>query len=168
MKVVTYPNKILQQPLSPVTEFNDELKTLVAEMFETMKTQGGIGLAANQVGVDKRVIVVCVPQAPGEELRPYHNKPLALVNPLIVSKIGKSKLLEGCLSFPGIFETVDRSAQVHVTAKSPSGEDVEIQADGLMSVCLQHEIDHLNGVVFTDRMSRLKSAMAFKKLKRIL
>lgn len=164
MKVVTYPATILKKSLSPVTEFNEELKQLVEDMFNIMKTQGGIGLAANQVGIDKRVIVVCVPKAPGEEDRPYNEKPIALVNPEIVDANGKAKYTEGCLSFPGIFETVDRHEKVHVKAFSITGEPMEIQADGLMSICLQHEIDHLNGIVFTDRMSRLKSGVVKKKL----
>jgi len=167
MKVVRYPADILKKKLVPVTQFDEELKKLAEGMLDTMRTQGGIGLAANQVGLDKRVIVVCVPKAPGEEDRPYNSKPIVLVNPEVVDARGSAKYPEGCLSFPGIFESVDRYEQVHVRAQDLTGEPIEIQADGLMSVCLQHEIDHLNGVVFTDRMSRLKSSLILKKLKNI-
>lgn len=173
LKIVTWPAKVLETRASEVTVFDEKLKEFVADMRETMADEGGIGLAANQVGDLRRIIVINIPwdnsrySEQEEKKEPWHNKPYTLINPVIQKKSGKCKWQEGCLSFPGIYEYVDRAAEVTVTAKDEFGKDFELSAGGLMAICLQHEIDHIDGVVFIDRMTRLKSSMVKKKIQKL-
>lgn len=169
LNVVEYPAKVLETKSTDVTEFNDEFKTFVADMHETMDAAGGIGLASNQVGVAKRVLVILIPyeERRGEapEARQYwHDKRYTFVNPVITKKQGKFKGQEGCLSFPEIYENVERSAEIWVTAQDEDGKTFEVHANGLFSVCLQHEIDHIDGIVFIKRMSPLKASLVKKKV----
>ncbi len=169
LKVVEWPAKVLETKSTEVTEFNDEFLSFVRDMHETMDEAGGIGLAANQVGVAKRVLTICIPweerrgEAP-EAKAEWHDKRWTFVNPVIGKKSGKFKGQEGCLSFPEIFENVERSAEVWVTAQDETGKTFEVHANGLFSVCLQHEIDHIDGIVFITRMSPLKSKLVKKKV----
>ena len=165
LKVVEWPAKVLETKSEEVVTFDDDLRQFVADMHETMDAAGGIGLAANQVGVAKRVLVIHIPwegsrySEQEEQARPWHDKRWTFINPKIVKKSGKIKWQEGCLSFPEIFEFVDRAAEVVVQAQDENGKVFEVEADDLFSVCLQHEIDHIDGVVFFNRMSRLKAGL---------
>lgn len=170
LKVVEWPAKVLETKSEPVTTFDNEFKKFIGDMHETMDAAGGIGLAANQVGVAKRVLVIHIPWSENryeeqeERQEDWHNKRWTFVNPVIKKKAGKIRWQEGCLSFPEIFEFVDRASEVWVEAQNENGETFEVHANGLFSVCIQHEIDHIEGVVFINRMSRLKSSMVKKKV----
>jgi peptide deformylase len=170
LKVVEWPAKVLETKSETVTEFNAELQQFVKDMHDTMDDAGGIGLAANQVGVTKRVLTIMIPwqgsryDEQEEQREDWHDKRWTFINPVIKKKAGKIRWQEGCLSFPEIFESVDRAAEVWVEAYDEHGQLFEVHANGLFAVCLQHEIDHIDGVVFVDRMSRLKSGMVRKKM----
>lgn len=163
-------------------EFNDELKTLVDDMFETMYDAPGIGLAAIQVGVPKRVLVIDLqPEDPdaepqdccddtgcGEKRPAYRNEPRIFINPEILDPAEDlATYQEGCLSVPDIFADVDRPATCRVRYQDLDGKVHEEDLDGLMATCLQHEMDHLEGILFIDHLSRLKRQMALKKLKKM-
>jgi peptide deformylase len=172
LDVVVWPAKVLETRASEVTVFDDSFRKFVADMHDTMKAAGGIGLAANQVGDLRRVLTIEIPHSgnkyeDGEEAKEWwHDKKFTFVNPVIVKKAGKMKYQEGCLSFPEIYDFVDRAAEVWIKAQDEFGKEFEIHATGLMAVCLQHEIDHIDGVVFINRMSRLKNNMIRKKIAR--
>ena len=156
LKIEMLGSPILRQKAQEVAEIDDELRTLIADMFETMYHAEGIGLAGPQVAVAKRVIVV--------EVKGDDGKRYALVNPRIVDR-GKDleKEEEGCLSIPGVSAHVERPITVVVEAMDEQGDPVRIDADGMLARCLQHEIDHLDGVLFIDRLSALKRSMLLKK-----
>jgi peptide deformylase len=172
LDVVVWPAPVLTQRAQEVKTFDAGLKQFVSDMHETMRAAHGIGLAANQVGDLRRILVIEIPHFAGDKDSPaetkewWHDKAFTFVNPVITKKAGKYKYQEGCLSFPEIYEFIDRAAEIWVTAQDESGKTFEVHATGLFSVCLQHEIDHIDGVVFVDRMSRLKSTMVRKKLAR--
>ena len=146
-QILTYPEPFLATKALPVRSVDGRIRELVRDMFDTMYDSKGIGLAAPQVGVGKRVIVVDI--SPVEE----ESKPLALVNPEIVGKQGQVEGMEGCLSVPGVEGMVCRYESVTVRGKNESGAPVTIEANGLLSRVLQHEIDHLDGTLFIDRLS---------------
>lgn len=151
-------SEVLRQKAEVVTDLDDDLRELVRNMFKTMYQAEGIGLAGPQVGISKRIVVLDVPA--NEEDRHI----CALINPVIVeSSELTEKAPEGCLSIPGMEESVVRPTEVVVEALDPDGEPVRIQANGLLARALQHEIDHLNGVLFIDYLSPLKRSMALKK-----
>lgn len=173
LKVRIWPDKVLETKSVPVDRFDEELKQFVADMHETMDKANGIGLAANQVGVAKRVLTIKIPHVGGErydeaeELKEWwHDKSFTFINPVITKKAGLVSYQEGCLSFPEIFDFVDRAAEVWVTAQDENGEEFEVHATGLFAICLQHEIDHIDGIVFFNRMSLLKSKNIRKKMLR--
>ncbi|MYG80763.1 MAG: peptide deformylase [Gemmatimonadetes bacterium] len=150
--------KVLRRKADPVEELSDETRRLVSDMWDTLYEAEGLGLAAPQVGMCLRFLVVDV--ADEDESRHVH----ALVNPVVVeSSNATDKAREGCLSIPGIEETVTRPARVTVEALSVDGEAVRIEADGLLARALQHEVDHLDGVLFIDRVSPLKRSMLLRK-----
>jgi len=157
-KIVKYPEPILSQPGEPVTEFNAELRKLVADMFETTYASQGIGLAAPQVGASKRVTVIDLSMGKKPEDK------LVLVNPEIISSEGRLYDEEGCLSFPDIREKVVRAAKVRVRAQDVHGKWFEMDGEELMARCLQHEIDHLDGILFVDHLSMLKRNIILRKL----
>ncbi len=170
LKVVEWPAKVLETKSAEVTEFNAELQTFVQDMHETMDHAGGIGLASNQVGFAKRVLTIFIPWSDNkysdqeEKKEHWHDVRWTLINPVITKTVGKIRWQEGCLSFPEIFEFVDRAAEVWVKAHNEKGEIFEVHGTGLFAVCLQHEIDHIDGVVFINRMSRLKCSLVKKKV----
>ncbi len=176
LKVIEWPNKVLETRAEEVKSFDQDLKKFVSDMHETMDHAGGIGLAANQVNSLKRVLVICIPfnddkeEESTEEKKWWHNKRFTFINPTIKLKNGKNTYQEGCLSFPGMYEYVERAKTLTVEAQDENGKTFEVEADGLLAICLQHEIDHLDGIVFTQRMSRVKADMLLKKLskKRLL
>lgn len=172
LKVVEWPAEVLETRAAEVTVFDDKLKSLVKDMFETMHASKGIGLAANQVGVLQRVLVMQIPWSGSrysdqEEVKEWwHDQPFVFINPKIVKKAGSTKYQEGCLSFPGVYEFVNRAAEVWIEAQDETGKKHDYHCTGLLDICVQHEIDHLDGVVFIDRMSRLKAGLIRKKLEK--
>lgn len=171
LKIIEWPAKVLETKSSEVTKFDDEFKQFVSDMHETMAAANGIGLAANQVNDLRRVLTINIPYVgeryeneKGEEKEWWHDKAFTFVNPVITKTQGKIKYQEGCLSFPEIFDFVDRASEVWVKAQDENGEFFEVHATGLFAVCLQHEIDHIDGIVFINRMSRLKSGRIKKQI----
>jgi peptide deformylase len=166
-EIVLMGDPVLRERADDVTEFDDELRKLVRDMFETMYHAEGIGLAAPQVGVSARVLVVDLRRdADGREsVEPAH---LALVNPRVTWHSDETeKQPEGCLSIPGLEEVVTRPLAVRVEGRDPEGNEVTVEADALFARALQHEIDHLDGVLFVDRVSALKRRMLLKKWKKL-
>ena len=160
LPIVQYPDPILAKTAEVVTEFNDELNQLAADMAETMYAAPGIGLAANQVGVLKRIIVI--------DITEDHSDLRVFVNPEVVAHSEElEEFEEGCLSLKGLYEKVKRPERVKVRAQDLDGKPFELEADGLLAVCVQHEIDHLHGVVFIDHLSRLKKDRAKVKLRKL-
>lgn len=159
LPILIYPELVLRKHARPVTPADaEEVRRLVPSMFATMYHAPGIGLAANQIGSLLRVIVVDV--APKDE-----QNPIALINPEIIAKSAETATQEeGCLSIPELYAEVTRPARVKVRYQGVDGVKKEIEADGLLSACLQHEIDHLNGVLFVDYLSALKRNMLLRKL----
>lgn len=159
LNILEYPDPRLRTKAQPVDEVTLELKHLVRDMLETMYDAPGVGLAASQVNVHKRIIVVDV----SEE----RDTPYAFVNPEIEVISGVSELQEGCLSIPGFYEVVNRAERIRVSALDADGSPFELEADGLLSVCIQHEVDHLEGKLFVDYLSNLKRQRIRKKLEKL-
>jgi peptide deformylase len=156
-----YPDPVLRVQCRAVTEFDEPLRKLVADMIETMHAAPGIGLAAPQVGVLKRIVVIDVSKDADNP------KPMQLVNPEIVWASDElADYEEGCLSLPDHYSQVTRPARVRVSYMDRTGETREIEADGLLAVCLQHEMDHLEGVLFVDHISKLKRNVILRKLQK--
>lgn len=169
LEVVEWPAKVLETPAEPVTKFDESFRQFLEDMHETMKASGGIGLAANQVGDLRRVLTIEIPFVAGdgedESARKWwHDKKFTFVNPVITKKQGLIKWQEGCLSFPELYDFVDRAAEVWVKAQDENGKEFEVHADELFAVCLQHEIDHIDGIPFFKRMSRLKAERIRSKM----
>jgi peptide deformylase len=158
LTILEFPDPRLRTKAQPVTDFGPELARLVADMFETMYEAPGIGLAATQVNVHRQLLVLDV----SEE----KNQPHVLCNPRILTKDGIQTYQEGCLSVPGIFADVERANQITVEAEDADGKTFTLQADGLLAVCIQHEMDHLAGRLFVDYLSPLKREMVRKKLEK--
>jgi peptide deformylase len=161
LKIVKYPEPVLEQPGEPVTEFNDELRKLVADMFETMYASQGIGLAAPQVGISKRLTVIDLSQGKDPAQK------LVLANPEVILTEGKQYEEEGCLSFPEIREKVVRAAKVRIRAQDENGKWFEMDGEELLARAFQHEIDHLDGVLFIFRMSPLKRNLSLRKIRKM-
>jgi peptide deformylase len=161
LKIVKYPEPVLSQPGEPVTEFDAELKKLVDDMFETMYASQGIGLAAPQVAVSKRVTVVDLSQGKDPAQK------LVLVNPEVIFREGKQYEEEGCLSFPEIREKVQRASKVRIRAQDLKGKWFEMDGEELLSRAFQHEIDHLDGMLFIFRMSSLKRDLVLRKIRKM-
>jgi peptide deformylase len=157
-EIITLPDKRLRQASQPVKKIDREVKELVADMFDTMYDAPGIGLAAIQVGVPKRVVTMDLSKKEEQQA------PRVFINPEILwSSDDKATYEEGCLSIPEFYEQVERSAQVRVKYLDLEGREQELEAKGLLATCLQHEIDHLNGVLFIDHISKLKRDRITKK-----
>ena len=156
LNILRYPDARLHKVAAPVTVFDDSLKVLVHDMAETMYAAPGVGLAGTQVDVHKQVIVVDVSER--------RDSLIVLVNPEIVDSSGVSDIEEGCLSLPGIYEVVERAERVKVRAYDHNGNPFTLEAQGLLAVCIQHEIDHLKGKVFVENLSPLKQRRIRAKL----
>ena len=156
LDILIYPDKRLRDVATPVDTVDDEVLTLLDDMLETMYDAPGIGLAATQVGVNRRIVVIDVSE--------HKDEPLILINPEILDSTGTGVGEEGCLSIPGVYEDVERSAEIRFRARDRSGESYEMQADGLLAVCVQHEVDHLDGKLFVDYLSALKRNRIRKKM----
>jgi peptide deformylase len=161
LKIVKYPDPILSRPGEPVTEFDAELRKLVADMFETTYAEQGIGLAAPQVGVSKRVTTVDLSMGKNPKEK------LVLINPEIIFREGKQYEEEGCLSFPEIREKVSRAAKVRIRAQDEVGKWFEMDGEELLARCFQHEIDHVDGMLFIFRMSALKRDLSLRKIRKM-
>ena len=164
------PDPVLRQISKPVETFDKELKTLVADMFETMYEAPGIGLAAVQVGEPIRLLVMDLqePEDPDDPESPVVKEPRIFINPEILwTSEEKAIYEEGCLSIPEFYEDVERPAQVRIKYLDLEGREQELEASGLLATCLQHEIDHLNGVLFIDHISKLKRDMVVRKFKKL-
>ena len=164
LEILTYPNPILKEKCLPVADVNDELRTLLDDMVETMYQNAGIGLAAIQVGKLIRAIVVDIGE---DEQGNQGSKVFKLINPEVVEQEGKIKYEEGCLSVPGIREDVIRAEKIKLKALDEYGSPVELTATGLLAICLQHETDHLNGILFVDRLSRIRKELIKGKLRKM-
>ena len=162
MKIHTYPDPVLKAAAEPVTEIDEEIQSLINIMTDIMYAAPGIGLAANQVGVLKRVIVF--DRRPREKER----DPVALINPEIVLSEGEIKWEEACLSVIDFTSEVVRKARVKVRGLDRDGNPLDMEGEDLLAVCMQHEIDHLDGILFIDRISTRKRALYKKKLKKML
>lgn len=156
LPILNYPDERLHTVAAPVEKVDDEVKTLVRDMAETMYAAPGIGLAATQVDVHRRVIVIDISDARDELL--------VLINPEIVWRDGMQEYEEGCLSVPGIYDYVERSQRIRVRALDAHGNTYEREAQGLLAVCIQHEMDHLEGKVFVEYLSRLKQTRIRAKM----
>jgi peptide deformylase len=160
LEILKYPHPLLKKRCEKVDRIDGEVKKLIRDMTETMYQANGIGLAACQVGVSRRVIVVDVsPIDPEKEL-------FAMVNPEVISEEGEIEHEEGCLSVPDCLEKLKRKEKVLVRGFSPAGKEIEISAEGILAIAIQHEIDHINGVLILDRISRLKREIYRNKLKK--
>lgn len=176
LEILTYPNPQLREVSKPVTDFNAQLKTLVADMLETMYDANGIGLAAAQVGELKRLLVIDTRPRDEKsrryaydemtELEKQITQPLVLINPVIVSGDGKTTFDEGCLSVPSFFETVERFEKIKVKACDVDGKEFQFEIDGLLAICIQHEMDHLEGTLFIDHISFTKSNKIKNQIKK--
>ena len=161
LKIVKYPEPVLSQPGEPVTEFDDDLRKFVADLFETMYKAQGIGLAAPQVAVSKRITVVDLSMGKDPKQK------LVLINPEVIEREGKQYEEEGCLSFPDIREKVSRAAKVRIRAQDEQGKWFEMDGEELLSRAFQHEIDHLDGILFLSRMSPLKRDLNLRKIRKM-
>jgi len=155
LEILKYPDKRLRTVAKPVENVNNDIKKQVKDMFETMYDAPGIGLAATQVNFHQRLIVIDV----SEEC----NQPLCLINPEINEKNGEIEWEEGCLSVPNYYENVKRANEIKVSALNELGQSFEIEANEMLSVCIQHEMDHLDGILFVDHLSKLKQKRLKKK-----
>ncbi|HBU99146.1 peptide deformylase [Thalassospira lucentensis] len=161
-EILIVPDPRLKKECEPVTEVNDEIRQLLSDMLETMYAAPGIGLAAPQIGVMKRVVVMDVSD---DKDKP---EPLKLINPEIIWESEDTSIYqEGCLSIPDQYADVERPIEVGVRYLDENGKEQEIEADGLLSTCIQHEVDHLDGVLFTDYLSALKRNMILKKVQKL-
>ena len=158
LPILHYPDPRLRTKALPVEGVDHEVRTLLDDMLETMYAAPGIGLAAPQVNASRRAIVI--------DISEERNQPLYLVNPEILSRRGETQMEEGCLSVPNIYEPVDRAEWVTVRALGRDGQAFEIEAEGLLAVCIQHEIDHLEGKLFVDYLSEIKRSRIRKKLEK--
>jgi peptide deformylase len=160
-EVVKWPDPVLARPGEPVTVFDAKLKKLVDEMFESMYAAQGIGLAAPQISISQRLTVIDV------SFKKNPEEKLVLINPEIIEREGKQLEEEGCLSLPEIREKVHRAAKVKVRAQDVNGDWFEVEGEELLARAMQHEIDHLDGILFIDRLSRLKRDLVIRKIKKL-
>ena len=160
LNIIHYPDERLHTVATPVVEVNEEIRRLAADMAETMYAAPGIGLAATQVNVHKQVVVV--------DISEERNRLQVFINPEIIASEGKAEHEEGCLSVPGIYENVTRAEKVSVKALDVEGKPFTLKADGLLAICIQHEIDHLKGKVFVEYLSRLKLNRIRLKMKKLM
>jgi len=155
LNILKYPDKRLRTIAKPVVSVDETIKQQVEDMFETMYEAPGIGLAATQVNFHQRIIVI--------DISEQYNEPICLINPEIIEKSGEIQWEEGCLSVPDYYENVIRANDIKVQALNQNGETFELEASEMLSVCIQHEIDHLDGILFVDHLSKLKQKRLKKK-----
>jgi peptide deformylase len=159
LEILKYPDPRLRTVAKPVAEVNDGLRQLIDDMLETMYAAPGIGLAATQVNVHERLLVI--------DITDDKSEPLCFINAEILEQSGSIEADEGCLSVPEVYETVERAEHIRVKALDRDGQEFEIEAEGLLAVCIQHEIDHLDGKLFVDYLSQLKRSRLKKKVSKV-
>lgn len=160
-EIIIWPDPILKKKAAPVSRVDEDTRALINDMFETMYAADGVGLAAPQIGILKRIIVLdTTPRQPD-------SKPIAMINPVILKVEGKTVYSEGCLSVPGEAAEVERAANVTVRFLNPDGDEKTLDVDGLLSIAVQHETDHLDGTMFVDHISALKRELIRKRMKRL-
>jgi len=159
LDILHFPDKQLRTKAQKISHIDDNLRTIISDMFETMYDAPGIGLAATQVNVHQRLMVIDVSED--------NDQPLCFINPVITHKEGVELMQEGCLSVPGFYEDIERAEAITVKALDKQGKEFELTTDGLLAVCIQHEIDHLDGKLFVDYLSPLKRNRIRKKLERM-
>jgi len=159
LKILHYPDTRLRKKAAIVSNVDNHIKQVIDDMLETMYDAPGIGLAATQVNIHQRVVVIDVSEK--------HDDPLCLINPEIISKAGQTQSEEGCLSVPEYYADVTRAETVTIKALDREGEAFELDAEGILAICIQHEIDHLNGKMFVDYLSSLKQQRVRKKLEKL-
>jgi len=159
LSILQYPDPRLKKVAAPVELVDDQIRTLISNMAETMYDAPGVGLAATQVDVHKQIIVI--------DISPTRNQLNVFVNPQIVESKGISDLEEGCLSVPGVYDKVARADWIRVRALDINGDTFELEADGMQSVCIQHEMDHLKGKVFVEYLSRLKRTRILSRMRKL-
>jgi len=176
-EILVYPDKRLKLISKEVNSFDGALHDLLDDLYETMRARNGVGLAAIQIGVDQRVLIINVPleDEDGESYSEEHSKndqpkenTLEMINPVIVEQDGREKFQEGCLSIPGVYEDIERAKHVKVEYFNRSGEKQTMEDDGFLAVAMQHEIDHLDGKVFIEKLSYIKRKKFEKEWKRRL
>lgn len=160
LDIVLYPEAGLREVCKPIAEMNDDIDKIIDDMFYTMYDAPGIGLAAPQIALQERLIVVDVSES--------KDQPIALINPEVIQSAGKINWEEGCLSLPGIYATVTRPSDIIVRGMNRDGKIIEFEANDLLAVCIQHEIDHLNGKLFIDHLSGLKRTRAIQKFRKLM
>ena len=168
-EIVVYPDKRLKLISKEVASFNGALHDLLDDMYETMRARNGVGLAAIQVGIDLRALIINIPleDADGEHDQPKENT-LEMINPVIIEKDGSEKFQEGCLSIPGVYEEVERAKHVKVEYCDREGNKHTIEDDDFLAIAIQHEMDHLDGKVFIEKLSYMKRKKFEKEWKRRL
>ncbi len=159
LHVLQFPDPLLRKKARSVVNVDDNVRKIVDDMFETMYEQVGVGLAAIQVNIQQRIIVMDVSE--------NRSQPYCFINPEIIIREGVQYETEGCLSFPGVFDKVERAAKIRVKALDKEGKSFELDAEDILSICIQHEIDHLDGILFVDHLSRVKQERARKKLEKM-
>ena len=157
-QILYYPHPNLRLKAEPVTQFDSDTQQIVDFLLEAMYKYDGVGLAATQINIQKRIVVV--------DISDEQNKPYIFINPVIIEKKGEQTGPEGCISFPGVYATITRAAFIHVKALDRHGKEFELDATELLSVCIQHERDHLDGKLFIDYLSPLKQQMLLRKMKK--
>jgi len=158
LTILQYPDPRLRLEAKPVESFDGELQKIIDDMFETMYAAPGIGLASTQVNIQQQIITM--------DISDDHDQPIVLINPEVIEKRGVEEMEEGCLSFPGVYAKVQRADEIHIKALDRHGEPFEIDTGGLLAVCIQHELDHLEGKLFVDYLSSLKRNRIKKKLQK--
>jgi peptide deformylase len=148
LDILHFPDPRLRTKASPVAKVDNRARAIIRDMFETMYAAPGIGLAATQVNIHEQIIVL--------DISPTRNAPMCFVNPIISDRQGEEEMEEGCLSVPGVYDTVRRAERVRVRAQDSEGREFDLEVDGLLAVCIQHEMDHLSGRLFVDYLSPLK------------
>jgi peptide deformylase len=159
LEILKYPDPRLRTVAKPVAEVNDGLRQLIDDMLETMYAAPGIGLAATQVNVHERLLVI--------DITDDKSEPLCFINAEILEQSGRIEADEGCLSVPEVYESVERAERIRVKALDRDGQEFELEAEGLLAVCIQHEIDHLDGKLFVDYLSQLKRSRLKKKVSKV-
>lgn len=157
--ILHFPDKNLRLKAEPVVNFDHNLQILIDDMFETMYEGNGIGLAANQINVQQRIIVL--------DISDEYNQPQCFINPVITAREGNHISKEGCLSVPNIYEAVKRADKIQLNAYDRHGKPIQLEAEGLLAVCIQHETDHLDGKLFIDYLSSLKKQFVNKKIDKL-
>ena len=164
--IVIYPDKRLKEISTPVTEFDSELHTLLDDMYDTMVNKKGVGLAAIQIGVAKRVLIINLPEDDSDDVEINKEETLEIINPTFIEKNGRCKHQEGCLSIPGFYEDIERCEHVVMEYQNRYGEKKTIDNKEFLAIALQHEIDHLDGKVFIEKLSILKRKKFEKEWKK--